>query len=130
MVFTTTPVYALAAALIWCILWLRVTAMRAATGRSIGDGGDARLLQSIRRHGNGHEWATFILTLMMLAEGMGTPVPYLHASGCLLILGRIAHPFGLQIENGRHPLRYVGNGTNMLAALIAMGCIAAALAGL
>ncbi len=32
--------------------------------------------------------------------------------------GRLAHPFGLKIDNAGHPLRYVGNGSNILATLI------------
>ena len=64
-----------------------------------------------------------MLILMILAEGMGAPALYLHISGGLLVIGRIAHPFGLKVENAGHPLRYVGNGTNILAALNAMVCI-------
>lgn len=123
MVFSTTPIYALAVALIWLILWFRVTSMRAAMKQSIGDGGDPGLLQRIRQHGNCHDWATFILMLMILAEGMGAPALYIHISGVLLVIGRIAHPFGLKIDNAGHPLRYVGNGTNILATLNAMVCL-------
>lgn len=61
---------------------------------------------------------------MILAEGMGAPDLYLHISGVLLVVGRIAHPFGLKPDNAGHPLRYVGNGTNMLATANAMVCIA------
>jgi uncharacterized protein len=65
-----------------------------------------------------------VLILMILAEGMGAPALYLHISGALLLIGRVAHPFGLQaVDNAAHPLRYVGNGTNILATLNAMVCI-------
>lgn len=130
MVFSTTPIYALAVALIWLILWFRVTSMRAAMKQSIGDGGDPALLQRIRQHGNCHDWATLILILMILAEGMGAPALYIHISGVLLLIGRIAHPFGLKIDNAGHPLRYVGNGTNILATLNAMVCLGVNLLGL
>ncbi len=43
---------------------------------------------------------------------------WLHAAGILLLIGRLAHPFGLKIDNAAHPLRFVGNGTNMLAVAI------------
>ncbi|MGB7244676.1 MAG: MAPEG family protein [Sulfitobacter sp.] len=130
MVFSTTPIYALAVALIWLILWFRVTSMRSSMKQSIGDGGDPALLQRIRQHGNCHDWATFILILMILAEGMGAPALYIHISGVLLVIGRIAHPFGLKIDNAGHPLRYVGNGTNILATLNAMVCLGVNLLGL
>lgn len=130
MVFSTTPIYTLAVAVIWLILWFRVTSMRAAMQQSIGDGSDPALLQRIRQHGNCHDWATFVLILMILAEGMGAPAIYIHVSGVLLVIGRIAHPFGLKIDNAGHPFRYVGNGTNILATLNAMVCIGVNLLGL
>jgi uncharacterized membrane protein YecN with MAPEG domain len=80
-------------------------------------------LQRIRQHGNCAEWSGFVLILMILAEGMGTPALWLHATGLLLLVGRIAHPFGLVEGNAGHPLRYLGNGTNLLAALTAMTAI-------
>jgi uncharacterized membrane protein YecN with MAPEG domain len=123
MTFETTPLYALPLALIYLILWIRVTSMRAGLGVSIGDGGNMELLHRIRQHGNCAEWCSFVLILMILAEGMGAPALYLHISGALLLIGRIAHPFGLKIANAGHPLRYVGNGTNILAALNAMVCL-------
>lgn len=123
MVFSTTPLYALAAALIWLTLWFRVTSLRSSLGQSIGDGGDPMLLQRIRQHGNCAEWSAFLLILMMLAEGMGVAALYLHVSGVLLVVGRLAHPFGLKIDTAGHPLRYVGNGSNIVAALNAMICL-------
>ncbi|NBZ88043.1 MAPEG family protein [Stagnihabitans tardus] len=130
MLFSITPLYALPVAMIYLALWFRVTSMRSARGISIGDGGDRVLLQRMRQHGNCAEWSSFVLILMILAEGMGTPAPWLHVSGALLLVGRIAHPFGLLPDNAGHPLRYVGNGTNILAALNAMICIAIHLLGL
>ena len=130
MVFAVTPLYALPVAAIYLILWFRVTSLRSAAGVSFGDGGNALLLQRVRQHGNCAEWSTFLVILMMLAEGMGTPAMWLHISGALLLVGRIAHPFGLIDGNAGHPLRYVGNGTNILAALNAMVCIAIHIFGL
>jgi uncharacterized membrane protein YecN with MAPEG domain len=130
MIFTVTPLYALPVALIYLILWFRVTSLRSAAGISIGDGGNIELLHRVRQHGNCAEWSTFILILMILAEGMGAPAMYLHISGALLLIGRVAHPFGLKKDNAGHPLRYVGNGTNILAALNAMVCLGVNLLGL
>ena len=123
MVFEITPLYALPVAAIYLILWFRVSAARSAAGVSFGDGGDPLLLQRIRQHGNCAEWSGFVLILMILAEGMGTPALWLHVTGLLLLVGRIAHPFGLVEGNAGHPLRYLGNGTNLLAALTVMVAI-------
>lgn len=123
MVFVITPIYALAVALVYLLLWFRVTARRAQSGVSIGHGDDPELLQRVRQHGNCAEWSGMLLILMTLAEGMGTPALYLHASGVLLLIGRVAHPFGLKINDAAHLLRYVGNGTNILAMLNVMVCL-------
>lgn len=128
--FSVTPLYALPVALIYLVLWFRVSSVRSALNVSFGDGGNAMLLQRIRQHGNCAEWSAFVLILMILAEGMGTPGMWLHISGVLLLIGRIAHPFGLKAQTAGHPLRYVGNGTNLLASLNAMVCIAVQLLGL
>ena len=124
MVFTVTPLYALALGLIFLILFMRVSSVRSDAKISYGDGGNALLLQRMRQHGNFIEWVPFVLILMILAEGMGAPALYIHISGVLLVVGRIAHPFGLKPDNAGHPLRYIGNGTNMLATANAMVCIA------
>jgi len=130
MQFSTTPIYALAVAVIYLILWFRVTSLRSSSGVSIGDGDNTTLLLRTRQHGNCAEWSSFLLILMILAEGMGAPALYIHISGMLLIIGRIAHPFGLKADNAGHPLRYVGNGTNILATLNIMVCLAVNLSGL
>lgn len=118
MMLTTTTLYALILIAIWFVLWIRVTSARSALNCSIGDRGDLALLQKIRRHGNFIEWVPLVLVLMVLAEAQGADALWLHAAGILLVVGRLAHPFGLQIDNAGHPLRYVGNGTNILAVLV------------
>jgi uncharacterized membrane protein YecN with MAPEG domain len=125
-----TPIYALATAFITLALWFRVTSYRGGNGISIGDNGDVNLLQRVRQHGNCVEWSSLILIMMILAEGMDAPALYLHITGALLVIGRIAHPFGLKIDNAGHPLRYVGNGTNILAALNIMVCLGVNILGL
>ena len=113
-----TATYAVALVPVWFALWLMVTKLRADRHISIGDGGMPDLHARIRRHGNFIEWVPFVLILMILAEAVGAPAPWLHAAGALLVAGRLAHPFGLKSDNGAHPLRFVGNGTNLLAVLI------------
>lgn len=130
MNFDVTALYALPLAAIYLVLWFGVSSMRSALKLSIGDGGDRGMLLRMRRHGNFVEWVPMVLILMILAEGMGAPDMYLHVTGVLLLIGRIAHPFGLKADNAGHPLRYVGNGTNILATLNVMVCLAVNLAGL
>jgi len=109
---------------------MRVAGKRSALSVSIGDGGDQDLLLRIRQHGNCAEWSAFILILMIIAEGMGAPSLYLHISGGLLLIGRLAHPFGLKADKINHPLRYVGNGSNFLSALNALICLGVNILGI
>jgi uncharacterized membrane protein YecN with MAPEG domain len=118
MSLAITTLYALPLIAIWFVLWIGVTSKRSEMKTSIGDAGSPQLLQIIRRHGNFIEWVPFVLVLMIMNELQGTGSTWLHAAGILLLIGRIAHPFGLAIDNAGHPLRYVGNGTNILAVAI------------
>lgn len=127
---SVTPLYALQVAAIYLIFWFRVSSVRSATGVSFGDGGDTVILRSIRQHGNCVEWMTFVLILTIPAAGVGTPAVLLHIAGALLLVGRLAHPFGLAARNAGYPPRYLGNGTNILADLGAMVCIGIHIPGL
>jgi uncharacterized membrane protein YecN with MAPEG domain len=118
MSLAITTTYALPLIAIWFALWIGVTSSRPAFKASIGDAGNPALLLKIRRHGNFIEWVPFVLVLMLLAEAQGAGALWLHAAGALLLIGRIAHPFGLKIDNANHPLRYVGNGTNIIAVAV------------
>lgn len=123
----TTPItalYALPLAALFLVLWFNVSRTRSAMNVSIGDAGDPVLLRRIRCHGNFVEWVPMVLILMLLAELQGADAIYIHASGALLLLGRLAHPFGLKIDTASHPLRIIGNSTNILATVNAMICLA------
>jgi uncharacterized protein len=118
MSLSITSTYALLLLPVWLALWVGVASKRSELKASIGDAGDLELLQRIRRHGNFIEFVPLVLVLMTLAELQGAGPISLHAAGVLLVVGRIAHPFGLKIDDAGHPLRYVGNSTNLLAAAI------------
>ena len=122
-----TSLYALLLLPIWAILWIGVASARSERKVSIGDGGDAQLLLKVRRHGNFIEWAGLILIFMILAETQAASAMWLHLAGVLTVIGRLAHPMGLRIEQAEHPLRYVGNGTNFVAILILAAAIARSL---
>ena len=129
MAFHTTALYAVPLALLGLVLWFRVTQMRARLKVSIGDAGNAALHERIRQHGNFIEWTAMVLLLMIIAEGNGAGALWLHIAGGLLLLGRLAHPFGLKADNPGHPLRYVGNSASLLAMLTVMLSIAMKLFG-
>ncbi len=114
----TTALTAIALVPIWFILWVMVVVGRTQFKVSIGDAGESSLLLKIRRHGNFIEWVPFVLILMMLAETQGVGATLIKIAGTLLVIGRLVHPFGLKEVNANHPLRYVGNGTNVIAVMM------------
>lgn len=130
MQFPVTALYALPLALIFLVLWFRVSSVRSGLKVSIGDAGNVGLHERIRQHGNFVEWVPMVLILMLIAEGNGATAIWVHISGALLILGRLIHPFGLKADNPAHILRIVGNSANILATLNAMICLFVTLAGL
>lgn len=116
--------YVLPLVVIWFVLWARVASNRALLSVSIGDGGNMELLERIRAHGNFIEWVPWVLILMLIAELCDGPDMLVHASGALLVLGRLVHPFGLKADNAKHPLRIVGNSLNILSLIAATAAIA------
>lgn len=118
MTFPITTLYALPLILIFLALFFRVSARRAEMKTSIGNGGDALLHERIRQHGNFVEWVPLTLVLLALAEAGGANSVALHSAGGLAVLGRLLHPLGLKADNPAHPLRILGNSSNLLAIAI------------
>lgn len=114
-----TSLYAVPLAILMFVLWMNVTKSRAKMAVSIGNNNDVGLHEKIRRHGNFTEWVPMVLLMMMISEMRGANGTALHVAGVLLVLSRIAHPFGLRHDNPNHILRIVGNSGSLLALVIA-----------
>jgi len=119
------PITALYAALLLAVF----VALSALVGRqrgranvSILHGDDMDLAVAIRRHGNFVEYVPLALVLMALIEANGGSALFLHVVGVLLLVCRIAHPFGLKHDKGT-PLRAIGAGGTLLL-LLALGAMA------
>ncbi len=120
------PITALWAALLTIVLvalGFHVGAARSRAGISILHGDDMRLATAIRRHQNFLENVPIALLLMALIELNGGPSMLLNALGALLLLSRIAHPFGLHHEKMQNPLRAVGAGGSFLVIVVAAGVL-------
>jgi len=90
-------------------LMLRVVVLRLTRRVGIGDGGDKELAKAIRVHGNAIETVPIALLLMAGYE-LGGGLPWLlHAGGAALLLGRLAHAFGLSRTSGTSPGRLLGS---------------------
>ena len=118
-----TTLYAAILGLVMIALMAMVITMRAKTHISIMDGGNIQLAERMRRHGNFIENVPMALILMALAETSGASPTIIHASGIILVLSRLIHPFGIQNDNSAARARIFGATGTMIAMLISIGAI-------
>ena len=123
MTFHITSAYAAILGLVAIFLSFHVIRLRAKSGVSLLDGGNAALKERIRRHGNFTEYVPLALILMGLAEAGGATSTWLHTIGGILLVSRLIHPFGIKHDNGAAPARIIGATGTQIAMLMAIGLI-------
>ena len=112
-------------------VWLswRVVEVRQSAKVSLGDGGDARLLQRIRAHANFAEYVPICLILIFAIENsLEVSPPALWAAGLGLFAVRASHAWGMGID-GANPWRVIGaagtwivlGGLGIAALIVAAG---------
>ena len=84
-----------ACALISIWLGLRVSHLRRTHHISIGDAGNPAVLTRMRAHANFAEYTPLFLILLGLIEASEGPQTWLWVVAILFVLGRLAHPFGM-----------------------------------
>lgn len=102
-----TALYGALNAILNVLLAERVTRMRRVHNTSIGQGDAEPLLVAIRAHANNAEFVPLAIVMMLLVELCGGSPVYLHISGGLLFLARIAHAVGLP-RPSPNPYRFAG----------------------
>jgi len=123
-----TALYAGLLALLFLVLSYRTIVYRRGRKVEIGDGGDRELLRRMRVHANFAEYVPFTVVLMGLAEALGLPGLGVHAIGLALLVGRLAHAWGLSQTPHILRLRVIGVAATTLAMLAgAVACLALAL---
>ena len=90
-----TAVYAALLALLFVALSLWVIMKRVSSGTMQGDGHQDDLSRRIRSHGNFAEYVPLALLLIALLEASGAAQGLIQALGGLLLIARLAHPFGM-----------------------------------
>ena len=103
-----TGLYAAIAALMVVVFAMRVSLRRRAVKVGIGNGGDAVLAQRIRVHANAAEYVPLALLLLLILELNQTQPLLLHVFGCVLIVGRLLHAYGLSSSPALTPGRSAG----------------------
>lgn len=109
---SSLPVYsAMTAAAVLVLqlgLMMSVGMRRLRTGQGIGDGGDAALALSIRRHGNLAENGAMFVVALACLETIGGPPTVVMTLGACFVLVRIAHAVGLSLGTGPNFPRFIG----------------------
>ena len=85
---------------------------------------------ALRVQANFIENVPLALVLLLVLEIQGTPAVVLHACGASLFILRLLHAYGLgTIEGANYPRLIGAQGTFVLVAVMAIGCIGSALTG-
>jgi len=119
---TTTSVYAVLLALIFLALSVRAMAGRRRARVFLGEGSSEELRRRLRAHANFAEYTPLALILMALLELQGAGAIVLNVIGLLLLLGRLAHAYGLSRIPEHLPARSIGMGLTM--ASMVFSCLA------
>ena len=94
--------------LVFFVLSWRVVQVRQKAQVSLGDGGDALLLQRIRAHANFAEYVPICLILLAAIEVSSLAVsPMLVVAGLGLVVVRVAHAIGMA-KDGANRWRIAG----------------------
>ncbi len=105
---TIFALYAAANAALLLILAVLTTRARRATGTSLGDGGNTRMTQAVRAHGNAAEYIPIGLILLYTLVLVGAPTWLLHVYGAAFTFGRVFHALGLHAGTGVTIGRFLG----------------------
>src|SRR5215831_11005613 len=103
-----TAATAVVLAVLQMILTLHVARGRGKYKAGLGDGGNPKLLQRIRAHGNLAENAPLFLILLGLTEISGEWSTLVPIFAVAFVVFRLSHALGLLISSGLTPFRFVG----------------------
>jgi uncharacterized membrane protein YecN with MAPEG domain len=126
----STALYAALLGLLGAALTVNVIVNRVRSGIDAGDGGVAKLAQSIRAQANFIEQAPLALIVIALAEALGARALVVHVLGVALVVTRLASSYALNHSLGQSPLRQFAGGFAVLILLAASGVLLLAMAGI
>lgn len=118
-------IYAAILAVIYVGLSARVIRLRGKLRIGVGDGGNPTMLRAMRVHANFAEYVPLAVLLIFLMESGGANRLLVNMLGITLVLGRLAHGYGVSqpVENFR--FRIAGMvltfATMIVAALYIIG---------
>lgn len=111
-----TTLYAGILGLIYIALSFYVIKGRFKNQIALGDGGNTDMAKRIRVHANFIEYVPLALLLFVLAEFEGTSEILIHGLCIALIVGRLAHIYGVMTKEGTS----IGRAGGMILTFLSM----------
>jgi uncharacterized membrane protein YecN with MAPEG domain len=100
------------------VLSVLVVRQRRSHGVALGDADIPQLTQAVRAFGNASEYIPAGLVAIAVLAMVGAPPPVVHATGFILLAGRIAHAIGLSRSGGASLPRAIGVVLTWLAYIL------------
>jgi len=100
------------------VLSVLVVRQRRSHGVALGDADIPQLTQAVRAFGNASEYVPAGLVAIAVLALVGAPPPAVHATGFILLAGRIAHAIGLSRSGGASLPRAAGVILTWLAYIL------------
>ncbi len=120
MTLAVTPIYAVLLTALFLVLSYRVIAERRGNRFAYGNNDSPRIEAKIRAQANWAEYVPISLLLMLLAELQGVSAAWLHATGLILLVGRVLHGYGMSFRPRVFWMRQVGLLLTVIAIPLAM----------
>ena len=100
------------------VLSVLVVRQRRSHGVALGDADIPQLTQAVRAFGNASEYVPAGLVAIAVLAMVGAPPAVVHATGFILLTGRIAHAIGLSRSGGASLPRAAGVILTWLAYIL------------
>ncbi len=120
MTLTVTPIYAVLLTAFMLILSARVIMERRGNKFAYGNNDSNRVEAKIRAQANWAEYTPIALLLMLMAEIQGISAGWLHLTGMILLVGRVAHGYGMSFDPKNFRFRVYGMILTVIAIPLAI----------
>lgn len=123
------PIYAALLALLFVALSIRTLGLRRRLRIAVGDAGNPTMLRAMRVHANFAEYVPLTLLILYFAETGGAGPGFVHGLCGALVVGRIAHAYGVSQQREDFRFRVLGMSLTFGALIAAALLVLAAQPG-
>ena len=116
-----TPIYIALVALIFLYLSFKTISVRKKFQIAVGDGGNQELLRAMRVHANFSEYVPIALLLILTIELIGANKILVHCLSIILVIGRLAHAYGVSKTKENLLFRQLGMILTFLTLIASIG---------